>query len=127
VLDELPRDGGVLFDTSARTDWAERDLAPVLTGLLAGLRAEELLRADVDDIRTTDDGAAVIHVKGKGGKERAVPIEVELLSIIEACLDSRAIRFPGMAKRKANAAASPLSHWPARSPVFRLILYSGFG
>jgi integrase/recombinase XerC len=47
-----------------------------------------------------------------------VPIEAELLSVIEAYLDSRAIRFPGMAKRKANAAASPLSHWPARSPLF---------
>jgi integrase/recombinase XerC len=56
-------------DSKHRTDWAERDLALILTGLLAGLRAEELLRADVDDIRTTDDGAAVIHVKGKGGKE----------------------------------------------------------
>jgi len=105
-------------ESKRRTDWAERDLALILTGLLAGLRAEELLRADVDDIRTTDDGAAVIHVKGKGGKERSVPIEVELLSVIEAYLHSRAIRFPGMAKRKANTAASPLSHWPARSPLF---------
>ena len=104
-------------DSQRRTDWAERDLALILTGLLAGLRAEELLRSDVDDIRTTDDGA-VIHVKGKGGKERAVPIEVELLSVIEAYLGSRAIRFPGTAKRKANAAASPLSHWPARSALF---------
>jgi integrase/recombinase XerC len=105
-------------DSQRRTDWAERDLALILTGLLAGLRAEELLRADVDDIRTTDDGAAVIHVKGKGGKERAVPIEVELLSVIEAYLGSRAIRFPGMAKRNTDAAGSPLSHWPARSALF---------
>jgi integrase/recombinase XerC len=81
-------------DSQHRTDWAERDLALILTGLLAGLRAEELQRPDVGDIRTTDDGAAVIHVKGKGGKERAVPIEAELLSVIEAYLDSRAIRFP---------------------------------
>jgi site-specific recombinase XerD len=101
-----------------RTDWAERDLALILTGLLAGLRAEELQRADVGDIRTTDDGAAVIHVKGKGGKERAVPIETELLSIIEAYLDSRAIRYPGTAKRTTKPAASPLSHWPARSALF---------
>ena len=100
-----------------RTDWAERDLALILTGLLAGLRAEELLRSDVGDIRTTDDGA-VIHVKGKGGKERSVPIEVELLCVIEAYLGSRAIRFPGMAKRNTDAAGSPLSHWPARSPLF---------
>lgn len=105
-------------DSKHRTDWAERDLALILTGLLAGLRAEELLRADVGDIRTTDDGAAVVHVKGKGGKERGVPIEAELLSVIEAYLDSRAIRFPGTIKRKTNAAASPLSRWPVRSPLF---------
>ncbi|MDT5320117.1 MAG: integrase/recombinase XerC [Mycobacterium sp.] len=105
-------------DSTRRTEWAERDLALILTGLLAGLRAEELRQADVGDIRTTDDGAAVIHVKGKGGKERAVPIEAELLAVIEAYLASRAIRFPGTAKRKTNPAASPLSLWPARSALF---------
>jgi integrase len=105
-------------DSQHRTDWAERDLALILTGLLAGLRAEELLRADVGDIRTTDDGAAVIHVKSKGGKERSVPIEAELLSVIEVYLDSRANRFPGVTKRKTNAASSALSRWPVRSPLF---------
>lgn len=73
------------------TDWAESDLAIILNALLAGLRAEELRQADVGDIRTTDEGAAVIHVKGKGGNERSVPIEAELLSVIEAYLNSRAI------------------------------------
>src|SRR5271166_6652422 len=105
-------------DSQRRTDWAERDLALILTGLLAGLRAEELLRADVGDIRTTDDGAAVVHVKGKGGKERSVPIEGGLLSVIEAYLHSRTIRFPATVKRTTNAAASSLSRWPARSPLF---------
>ena len=41
---------------TGRTDWAERDLALILTGLLAGLRAEELQQADVGDIRTTGMG-----------------------------------------------------------------------
>ena len=59
-------------DSHHRTDWAERDLALILTGLRAGLRAEELRRADVGDIRSTDDGAAVIHVKGKGGFDQSV-------------------------------------------------------
>ena len=85
---------------------------------LAGLRSEELRLADIGDIRTTDDRAATIHVRGKGGKERSVPIEAELLSVIEAYLDSRAIRFPGGTKRKAGDSTSGLSRWPARSPLF---------
>jgi integrase/recombinase XerC len=98
-------------------DWAERDLAIILTALLAGLRADELRQADVGDIRTTDDGSAVIHVKGKGGKDRSVPIEAELLSVIEAYLDSRAIRFPSDTKRKADGVGSALSRWPRRIPA----------
>ena len=69
------------------------DLAIILTGLLAGLRADELRQANVGDIRTTDDGAAIIRLKGKGGKERSVPVQSELLSVIETYLDSRAIRL----------------------------------
>ena len=51
--------------------------------------------------------AAVIHVKGKGGKERSVPIEAELLSVIEAYLDSRAIRFPGTVSGRTTAQPRP--------------------
>jgi integrase/recombinase XerC len=39
-------------DSKHRTAWAERDLALILTGMLAGLRAEEFRQADVGDIRT---------------------------------------------------------------------------
>jgi integrase/recombinase XerC len=99
LLDAVARDQG----SQRQSDWAERDLAMILTALLAGLRAEELRQADIGDIRTTDDGAAVIHVKGKGGKERAVPIESELRCVIEAYLDIRATRFPGAKKRTADS------------------------
>ena len=76
-----------------RRDWIERDRAPILTGLLAGLRADELLRANIGDIRRTDDGA-VVHVRGKGGKDRRIPIESALVEALEIYLDSRTIRFP---------------------------------
>jgi integrase/recombinase XerC len=109
LLDTLARDR----ESVRQTDWADRDLALVLTALLTGLRADELRQADIGDIRTTDDGAAVIHVKGKGGMERGIPIEIELLSVIEVYLDSRAVRFPGAIKRKAGESDSPLSRWPA--------------
>jgi integrase len=40
-----------------RSDWLERDRALILTALLAGLRADELLRANVGDLRRSNDGA----------------------------------------------------------------------
>ncbi len=105
-------------NSKRQTDWAQRDLALVLTALLAGLRADELRQCDIGDIRTTDHRGAVIHVKGKGGKQRSVPIEAELLSVIETYLESRATRFPAAPKGKADIAGSALSRWPARSPLF---------
>ena len=101
-----------------QSDWAERDLALILTGLLAGLRAEELRQANVHDIRTTDDGAGVIHVKGKGGKDRSVPVEAELLAVIDTYLDSRAVRFPTTARRNSDPTESGLTRWPAPSALF---------
>lgn len=114
LLETVAQDRGSV----RQTDWAERDLALILTALLAGLRAGELCTTDIGDIRTTDDGAAIIHVKGKGGRERSVPFEAELLSVIEIYLESRAVRFPAAAKRKEDDAGSALSRWPARSPLF---------
>lgn len=100
-----------------QTDWAERDLAIILTALLAGLRAEEMRQADIGDVRTAKDGAGIIQVRGKGGKDRAVPVEADLLRVIEAYLDSRATRFPDAVKRRASPTLG-LSRWPARSPLF---------
>jgi integrase/recombinase XerC len=111
-LETVAQDRG----SQRQTDWAERDLAIVLTALLAGLRAEELRGVNVGDIRTTD-GGAVIQVKGKGGKERSVPIEAELLAVIQTYLNSRALRFPCADKRRATE-ASGLARWSARSPLF---------
>jgi integrase len=76
LLDAVDRD----HESQRRTDWPERDLALILTGLLAGLRADELRRANIGDIRTSTDSGAVIHVRGKGSKDRTVPIEADLFS-----------------------------------------------
>lgn len=97
-----------------RTDWPERDLAIILTALLAGLRLSELVQLNIDNLRTVEDGSAVIHVKGKGGKERSVPVEAQLLSVIEAYLASRATRMPD----NRTKSSSTLTTWPARSPLF---------
>ena len=99
-----------------RTDWMQRDRALILTALLAGLRADELVRANVGDLRRTDDGA-VIHVRGKGGKDRRIPIEPALVDILERYLDTRAARLPAAAKRRSSPGRE-LAAWPAAAPLF---------
>ncbi|QEN17529.1 tyrosine-type recombinase/integrase (plasmid) [Mycolicibacterium sp. ELW1] len=99
-----------------RSDWAERDRAIVLVAVLTGLRADELVRADVGNIRSTVEGG-VIHVRGKGNKDRRIPLEPALIYELEAYLESRMARFPGGgAKRRATK--SGLAAWPATAPLF---------
>jgi len=64
LLNAVDRD----HESTRRTDWPERDLALILTGLLAGLRADELRRADVGDIRRSTDGGGVLHVREKAAR-----------------------------------------------------------
>ena len=66
---------------------------------------DELLRANVGDLCCTDDGA-VIHVRGKGGKDRRIPIEPALVQVLERYLDTRATRFPAAAKRRPSPAGT---------------------
>ena len=102
-----------------RSDWMQRDRALILTALLAGLRADELVRANVGDLRRTDDGG-VIHVRGKGGKggkDRRVPVESALVDVLERYLDSRATRFPATAKRRSSPGGG-LAAWPSAAPLF---------
>ena len=98
-------------ESRRRTDWIERDRAVILAALLAGLRADELLRANAGDVRRTDDGA-VIHVRGKGGKDRRIPVE-----ILEDYLDSRAVRFPTATKKRSSPARG-LDTWLPSAPLF---------
>ncbi len=85
---------------NARDPWPERDLAIVVTLLTCGLRLSELLSLTIQSI----DGPAgdrVIGVRGKGNKERTVPLEPEVESIIVEYLESRMRRFPGRIARTA--------------------------
>lgn len=97
------------------SDWPERDRAIVFTSLLAGLRAEELLNANVGDIRRTDDGA-VLHVRGKGNKDRRLPIGPELLHVLDDYLRTRANRFP-QTPRRASSTKGPIGFSPT-APLF---------
>ncbi len=78
----------------ARDPWPERDFAVIVTLLTCGLRLSELLDLTMRSI----DGPAgdrVIGVRGKGNKERTVPLEPEVEEIIADYIESRLRRFPG--------------------------------
>ena len=63
-----------------------RDRAMLETFYSCGLRISELVSLDVDDV---DFIAAVVKTKGKGKKERFVPIGEKALSAIKNYLDKR--------------------------------------
>ena len=101
--------------SARRSDWPERDRAIVFTSLLAGLRADELLNANVGDIRRTEDGG-VLHVRGKGNKDRRIPIAGELLEVLDDYLRTRATRFP-RARRRTSSGDTRIDFAPT-APLF---------
>ena len=98
-----------------RKSWPERDSALVLTTLLTGMRADELLRTNIGDIRPTAGGGAIFHVRGKANKDRRIPVEMALITVIEQYLATRAARFGG---RKRPGLDAELAAWPAKAPLF---------
>lgn len=70
-----------------RPELAARDraLAEVLYG--AGLRVSECCALDVDDLERQSDGSALIRVRrGKGGKQRLVPLHAKAVALVDAYL-----------------------------------------
>ena len=78
----------------ARDPWPERDFAVVVILLTCGLRLSELLSLSLRSI-DGPPGDRVIGVRGKGNKERTVPLEPEVELILTDYLESRLRRFPG--------------------------------
>jgi integrase/recombinase XerC len=78
--------------------WPERDLAVIVVALCAGLRSAEILGLTVASVAGRA-GERRVHVVGKGGKPRTVPIEPELDAVLRAYLDSRRARFGGHSVR----------------------------
>lgn len=66
--------------SSLRT-WRDRAIAGLM--LLSGLRSGEVLTLDVTDI---DIGTRWVRVLGKGGKERRVPLDIEVAGLIQTYL-----------------------------------------
>jgi site-specific recombinase XerD len=76
-----------------RDPWPERDLAVLATLLLTGIRSAELLGLTVCSLVGLP-GERRLHVVGKGGKSRSIPVEKPLETVLDAYLVSRRRRFP---------------------------------
>ena len=63
------------------------------------------------------DVVGTVHVRGKGDKDRRIPIEPALVEVLERYLDSRATRFPVTAKRRSSPGGG-LAAWPTAAPLF---------
>jgi integrase/recombinase XerC len=87
----------LLESVAARTDgrdpWPERDLAVLATLLLTGVRSAELLGLTMASL-VGPAGDRRLHVTGKGGKSRSVPVESPLEVVLESYLRTRRRRFP---------------------------------
>ncbi len=76
-----------------RDPWPERDLAVLATLLLTGVRSAELLGLTLGSL-AGQPGDRRLHVVGKGGKSRSVPVEKPLESVLDSYLVTRRRRFP---------------------------------
>jgi site-specific recombinase XerD len=77
----------------SRDPWPERDLLVMALGLVAGLRSSEMRELQRCSI-VGRPGDQRLHVRGKGSRERSVPIERPLELVIAAYLASCRARFP---------------------------------
>ncbi|MFR9728123.1 tyrosine-type recombinase/integrase [Saccharopolyspora sp. MS10] len=84
----LVADGG----RRARNPWPERDLAVLAVLLCTGVRSAELLDLTIASLAGRP-GDRRLHVRGKGGKNRSIPIEGALDEVVGAYLESRRARF----------------------------------
>lgn len=76
----LKRDEVTALLASLRT-WRDRAIAGLM--VFCGLRAGEVLSLEVDDV---DVGSRWLRVTGKGGKERRVPLDVDVAGVIQTYL-----------------------------------------
>ena len=79
--------------SKGRDPWPERDVLVIALGLVAGLRSAEMRTLTLASI-VGREGDKRLHVKGKGNRDRSVPIEPPMERIVDACLQSCKQRFP---------------------------------
>ena len=79
---------------SVRDPWPERDLLVMALGLVAGLRSAEMRGLVVGSL-VGRRGEQRLHVRGKGSRDRSIPVESALVDIVDRYVASCRVRFPG--------------------------------
>lgn len=77
----------------SRDPWPEQDVLVIALGLVGGLRSAEI-RALTIGCLVGRPGDMRLHVRGKGSRDRSIPIEPAMAQIIERYLTSCHSRFP---------------------------------
>ncbi|HEY5196473.1 MAG TPA: tyrosine-type recombinase/integrase, partial [Solirubrobacteraceae bacterium] len=89
--------------SKASKRWPERDVALVATFCVTGIRLAEAVSLNLDSI-TGPAGARRLQVTGKGKKDRALPVQPGLESILDRYLATREERHGPRAIDDPNAA-----------------------
>ncbi len=83
-----------------RDPWPERDVVVIALGLVAGLRSAEMRGLTVGSL-VGRAGEQRLHVRGKGCRDRSIPVEPALAALVERYLVSCRSRFPGLHLRRS--------------------------
>ncbi len=90
---------------TGQTGSSLRDRALLETLYSTGARVSELVGINLDDLRTSE---GLIHLRGKGRKERIVPIGTVALRAIQAYLDQRPLMDARCPTTKTQRVSSPI-------------------
>lgn len=90
VIEETSLTGLLNSDTFSKDIWGERDRAIIELLYSSGIRLNELIELTVDKI---DLDNFTIRVKGKGRKERIIPVGTVAVGAISSYLEKREVYF----------------------------------
>jgi integrase/recombinase XerC len=90
---------------SGRAGGSLRDRALLETLYSTGARVSELVGIDLDDLRASE---GLVHLRGKGRKERIVPIGDAALGAIQAYLDQQVLMKTRYPTSRTTRVSSPI-------------------
>lgn len=108
------RDGQV----AARKPWPRRDYAVITTLAVTGIRASEFLDLTIGQIEGEPGQRQLMVRKGKGDKDRAIPIQPQLEIVLSDYLNDRWTHFPPKRKYRYAKNDDPWTQTPPATPLW---------